>query len=159
MYGLNGSRHITTIKGENNMSNHIIFSVFQSDKTNEVNRFNHNKALTFLTQNGVKYVEVDGCYKDSIEQSILISINHEAVANLLCNIYKQECYLKVDGNGNASLVYSNGSKIGYSSSNIGVWQQVTESVARSKDAYTHHRGSFYICDTINHPTPSLGSRL
>jgi hypothetical protein len=141
------------------MANHIIFSAFQSDHSKASNDFNHSNVKTFLSGLDVKFLEVDGVYNSVAERSILVSGDQAELVERLCRLYNQDCFLRVDSNNNAELIFISPNGIGGARAPLGVWQNVCRSVAESHECYTRHGDNFYVCSPKNLPTPSLGSRL
>lgn len=140
------------------MSSHIIFSVYQANYSDQSNQFNHENTLGLLEGLGVKYIEVKGVYNGSAETSILVSSSQKQLVERICRLYRQECFLNVDENNNAELIFTTekneGKRIG-----LGVWQQATKAVAESFDGYTQHGDEYYVCTPKNLPLIGLRSRL
>jgi hypothetical protein len=134
---------------------HIVFSVQKSEFTVEHNSFNHATVKDFLQEHDVKFIEVNGCYEGKPELSLLVSDTQESLVKTLCFAYRQDCYLHVDQNGNATLKFTTGVAHSANEASIGVWQQVCRSVAESQIAYTEFNGSYYVCSKDNLPSPAF----
>ena len=96
-----------------NITNRVyIFSVFQSNKTKELNQANHESILERLGG-----TEVVGKYNGQDELSILWlgDNNLDREVQEICSRHSQECYMVVYYDNAAELVYPDGTRkvIGY----------------------------------------------
>lgn len=93
-----------------------------------------------LAGEGVRTMEVDGCYKGTRELAVLIpAVQQEMpMENILdlvkrnARLYEQETYLYVDTNGYSTLHDADGALV----ASLGRWHEVDESEAIRLDAYT-----------------------
>lgn len=132
----------------------IIFSVSRINYDRETQNQADLTAVSILSVNKVNFKHVNGCYGNYAEQSYLVSAAHEKLVSEICKLYNQNCYLKVDDNRNASLVFPNGEE-----TSVGFWQGVCKSVAESHANYTEHCGHYYVASKELLPKPSFKSSL
>lgn len=96
-----------------------------------------------LTKLGLRFDEVEGCYKGVTERSFAIYANSLHLEDLLQAFavkYEQESYLRIDANSHESeLIYTSDLK----RESIGKFEQVSESVALASVAYTKINGAYF----------------
>lgn len=110
-----------------------IFSVYNSTRDDKLNEEVHNRHLELLKGKGYTPTTVLGRYAGKDEKSILLYGTNltEPMVEEFAKAQLQESYLVVYHDGVAELVFTNGvRKI------IGELKEVTEVVAKSKDAYS-----------------------
>jgi len=84
------------------MEKTIIFSVFQASKTAWVNELAHRQVTSILENAGLKFEEVQGCYKGQTEKSFAISPWDGTLLVMLRRLaqnHHQETLLKIYENG------------------------------------------------------------
>jgi hypothetical protein len=124
----------------------IIFSAFRSELSDAVNDARHSKAIELLSFNGIRSKQVQGVYKGISEASIVTVIGNDAQRDLVMQVareYNQESILILDADTrNARLYYLDNGQ----SESIGTFQVVSESEAKSRDAYTYDssQGYYYV---------------
>jgi hypothetical protein len=109
----------------------VIVSVYESSKTPSENAANHVNMLSNLDLLSVPYQSITGSYKGTEEQSIIIPMSLERVAQMIARDHSQDSYLRHHSDRTCELVYSTG-KV----EKIGVMTEVPEIVAKSKDAWS-----------------------
>lgn len=130
----------------------IIFSVERINRDYKANERAVITAINLLSQNNVNFKTVEGRYGGSSEVSFLVAATHERLVADLCKQFDQDCYIKVDDNKNSSLIYPSGDE-----TPIGLFQQVTRSVAESLPNYTKDNDNYYVASTKLYPRPSFKS--
>lgn len=124
----------------------VIFSAFRSELSEATNEYHHLEAMEVLRDNGIRFKEVLGVYKGVSEKSIVVVLDSVSQLHIpigIANRYNQESVLILDADTRkANLYYL---KSGQSES-IGVFEAVSESEAKSRDAYTfdHVNNVYYI---------------
>lgn len=91
-------------------------------------------AIALLTKHKVVWQEIEGCYKGVRESSFLVidtGAHVEHLVRFMSKLFKQECYLELDQDRNARLVYQD------SVAEIGILKGVSKPVAFSKDAWSY----------------------
>jgi homospermidine synthase len=140
-----GTTFATYQTSEVNMTNVIIFSVFQS-KTDEHSDYKNTGFVQkqFKACN-IPFKLVQGVYKGNKELSFIIDLKYQNAAMELARQYNQESVLVVDSIGKATLKYLPMSI--ESDTSLGYFQETTETIAKSHDAYTYDidTGIYYIC--------------
>ncbi len=142
----------------------VIFSVFTEDGNKECksrslssyvvsqNDINHEDTRQDLKKFEYSFKEVDGYYKNKIEQSFYVEYEKDSDLYVLLGIaaaFNQEAVLLIDEDRNASLLFSENNSFAHSlPQSIGKFTQVSENEALRHDAYTHDylNGGFYICE-------------
>jgi len=109
----------------------IIFSVYQNEKSELINKLNHKHIGNELKSRGISFKELVGVYKGIHEQSYLVHESNRSLVEELCIRYNQECYLESNGDRSTELVYR------YERKNIGILKLVSKEFAESKEAYTY----------------------
>ena len=132
----------------------LIFSVERVNLSHDQQYIANSSVCSILSLNQVNFKRVNGCYANHTEQSYLVSAVHEKLVAELCSLYNQDCYLKVDDNRNAVLVFPSGEE-----TSIGLWQGVGKAVAESHANYTEHCGHYYVASKDLLPKPSFKSSL
>jgi hypothetical protein len=97
----------------------IIYSVFNSEVSEEHNIRNHNRELRELAKLGVPVRECLGVYKDCKEYSLQVPREFSNIVKQRAWAAKQECVLLVNELNQAFLVYPNDIK------RLGKWVQTT----------------------------------
>ena len=100
----------------------IVFSVFNSQNTEDANDDNHVTVLQDLKARGFDVLESLGVYKGVKEKSIILftPVNDiSALVKLHLAKFKQESYLQVDAARQAKLVYGDGTR-----ESVGFWKAV-----------------------------------
>jgi hypothetical protein len=120
-----------------------IFSVFNSKRTAKENEETHKDTIRELKAKHYAPTEVVGKYNGAEETSILLYGTNltESVIEELSKKNFQESYLIVYHDGVAELVYSNGSR-----KILGDFISVSESEARSKDAYSKIGNQWFVIE-------------
>jgi len=85
----------------------ILFSAYQNDLSESTNIINHGKVLDDLDFLKIQPKVLIGCYKGNKELQILVTAKHEGNVLIFCDKYNQECYLKLDEDRNAELIFMN----------------------------------------------------
>lgn len=102
----------------------IMFSVYSSESNEVVNRTNHNRISSLLTESGIQNVDVIGAYLNTCKgkQSILLpwSRENELTVRGICNDYGQSSYLVLEANGTVDVYTPHGSFV----MELGKFQQV-----------------------------------
>ena len=109
------------------------FFLFSADRPGCDSDFRYTKLNNALHQLNINYLDVDGCYKNETEKSVLVDARHEKSVLELAKEFGQESILFVDRKNNAYLIYladGNTEKL------KGKFQEVTKQIALSLDAYT-----------------------
>lgn len=132
----------------------IIFSVDRSELREDQNLTSRSWLVDQLTNAGIPFQMLNGCYEGRTEKSYLVADIQESIVKKICEITKQDCYIKVDNNKNAEIVNKWGDAI-----SIGLWQQVTRSVAESLSGYTKFRNDYYVASTTLYPRPAYKSGI
>ena len=130
----------------------IIFSVDRSELRPDQNKTSRLWLIDELYHNNIKFKIVDGCYEGKTEKSYLVSDIHESFVKSVCDITKQDCYLKVDNNKNSEIVNKYGDSVA-----IGLFQNVTKAVAESLSAYTKDGDNYWIASKEIYPKPAFKS--
>lgn len=112
----------------------LIFSVFNETNNYVNNVDNHVRVLDVLKLNSIPYVELTGSYNGKLERSFLITNvkTHRPIVEKLCSEYKQDCYLELDIDRHAELVFPNGDR-----QSKGYLVSVSETEARSSGNYVY----------------------
>lgn len=112
----------------------IVFSVYQSSLSNAENKVNHEKALQVLKDNRIAFKPVIGCYKGTLEKSIIIpdELATYKIIHDLTTEYNQESVLELDEDRRASLYFKGNEQV----ESIGVMTCVTKKEAMSQDSWT-----------------------
>lgn len=132
------------------MSNFIIFSVEKGYRTPEANSNIVDLTKLLLKDlHKINFKTVKGVYRGESEVSFVVSRVHEATISSLCKLFDQDCYLTVDNNNNAELVFPGGE-----STPVGRWQGVTRAIAVSHDSYTESDGNYYVASPNLYPSPA-----
>jgi len=118
-----------------------VISAETAQHSDAVNEWRTDRLRHDLRKAGLAYLETAGSYKGRAERSFLVWLGTDTLARLklIGTRYGQESILHVDGNRYASLVGMDGTDTG-----LGVWHTVDEATAKSRDAYTEHKGAYYI---------------
>ena len=132
----------------------IIFSVEKNCNSDENNRQATSSLAGILSCNNVNFKFVTGCYKNTFESSCIVSAAHEGLVAEICQLFNQDCYLKVDDNRNASLVFCTGDV-----ASVGLFQNVAKSVAESLPNYTKDGNSYWVASKELYPKPAFKSFL
>ena len=130
----------------------IIFSVERIYRDYKANERAVIAVMGLLSANQVNYKTVDGCYGNTQEVSFLVQATHEKLVSDICKLYDQDCYLKVDNNRNACLVFPNGEE-----TSVGLFQNVAKSVAESLPNYTKDGSNYWVASKELYPKPSFKS--
>lgn len=89
----------------------LIFSVYQTIKSQDENQASHIKTLETLRASGVPCIEIKGRYNGTDETSILVNgLEYSFLVKYLCRQFKQECYLESNESRYTSLVFPDGTK-------------------------------------------------
>jgi hypothetical protein len=128
----------------------IIFSVDRSELRPDQNKVSRIWLLEQFCVHDIKYKTVEGCYQGSTETSYLVSDTHEAFVKSVCDITKQDCYLRVDNNKNSEIVNKYGDSV-----SIGLFQNVNKATAESLRAYTKDGDEYYVASKDLFPRPSF----
>lgn len=131
------------------MTNYII-SAYKTGFSKESNQERHDHLLNVLLPVAnipYTYVEVEGCYKGTKEQSLLITCDNIFLHDLLAlgSLLGQETILEILPSGYASLVYVEPHKgmKGITKVGLGKFVPVSKEYALSQDAYTIYNGEYY----------------
>ncbi len=90
----------------------LIFSVYQTNKSQDENHASHIKTLESLKSSGVPCLELLGRYNEVNETSILIEgLEYSFLVKHLCKQFNQECYLESNESRHTSLVYPNNTRL------------------------------------------------
>ena len=130
----------------------IIFSVDRSELRQDQNKNRRLWLIDQLYHNSIKFKIIDGCYEGVTEQSYLVSDIHEGFVKEVCNITKQDCYLKVDDNKNSEVINKHGDSV-----SIGLFQNVAKVTAESLQAYTKDGDNYWVASKKLYPKPSYKS--
>lgn len=86
---------------------------------------------------------VQGCYKGVVSDSYIVPCNTATRQHVLsiAREYDQESVLYLDQYRGGYLLYTDGREDEY----VGLWANVTESHAKSLDAYTRDGNKYYSC--------------
>jgi hypothetical protein len=127
------------------MTNVIIFSVFQSNCSEDVNYSNTIKVENMLERAKIPFKALSGMYKGIKEESFAIDLKHQNAALELARQFNQESILIIDSSSRATLKYMPVSI--ESDISIGYFQEVSETKAKSLDAWTLDidTGTYYAC--------------
>lgn len=109
----------------------VIVSVYESSKTPKENAANHVNMLSNLDMLSVPYQSITGSYKGIKEESIIIPLSLERVAQMIARDHNQDSYLRHNNDRTCELIYTNGRV-----EKIGTMIEVPESIAKSKDAWS-----------------------
>lgn len=110
--------HQLTLIGDTTM-NHlnpkiIIFSVSHPTNSAKTNEYNTRNTWTLLAERGIEYKRLWGRFAGIVEESILVSAEHERLVCDLCTNYNQECYLVSESDRYSYLRYpSEDNNLGY----------------------------------------------
>lgn len=114
--------------------NILIFSVFRSEVSSNVNKSVHDKVLSLLKGEGLPVIELQGRYNGVNEMSILIDgFQHRATVERLCKEFNQECYLESHNDRATFLVFPNGDRQA-----IGTLKPVTKQEAESVGNFSYN---------------------
>lgn len=127
---------------KNQSSELIIVSVYNSTKSKEENRNNHLDTLSNLDMLSIPYQSITGSYKGIEEESIILPLSHERVAQMIARDFSQDSYLRHNNDRSCELVFSSGAV-----EKIGTMVEVTEGIAKSKDAWSRGMdGRYFIVE-------------
>ena len=121
-----------------------VFFILSAENANDSGRSNlyaTHELETILNDYEIPYKMVEGHYNGHREDAFLIvGHGHEALVGKLAKDFKQECYLRVDENREARLVFPQGSE------GIGKWQEHHGALGEIK-SYTkdYQTGRIYVC--------------
>ena len=115
-------------------NNILIFSVFQTGTSLELNTSRHNAVLQSLKRSGVPCMELQGRYNGNEELSILVDgFQYRQDVEYFCNEYRQECYLESHSDRATSLVYPDGRRV-----SIGTLTPVSKEDAEALGSYSYN---------------------
>jgi len=121
----------------------IIISAEQSNASKDYNEFNTGQLIAYFDEMNVSYKQVIGVYKTDIETSFVVTGMSNEQATSLCRIFGQVCYLAVDKDRHAFLVYNERIE------DIGKFRCL-DSNDKDKllpDSYTKDGDNIYICES------------
>ncbi len=108
-----------------------------TDKQSAVEAFKQSYALKQCLSNyKLPFKVVSGKFDGKIEISFLITGVHDLSAKAIARMFSQKCFLSVDKNREATLVYTDDSP----STALGYWLE-----GRGDDNYTIDAGVKYVC--------------
>jgi len=121
----------------------VIFSVFQSVRSDSYNLQSHKSLLNFLEQKGIGFKVLKGFYKGESELSVLVHANHLKTIEKIAIDFFQESILISDSNRLTSLHFL---KDG-TTENIGTLKKVSQKQALASDCYTFDvsTGHYWLC--------------
>jgi hypothetical protein len=140
------------------MKNKIIFSVFQNGYSIDENYINTIRMEKELKRSKIEFKALQGMYKGIHEESFAIDLKWLNEALALTQRFNQESVLIVDQDGRATLKYLPTNL--KPDVNLGYFIQVSESKAKTQDAYTYDMDSetYYICERRKHERISFDTR-
>jgi hypothetical protein len=111
----------------------FIFSVYQSNKSRTDNEKESNFIFWKLSNAGIPFKQVDGCYLGEREESFLVPAKYEKEIMEIAKAYNQESVLFVDSKRRGHLIYLEDNK----TINLGTLQKVSDEQASNLEAYTY----------------------
>lgn len=130
------------------MRNKIIFSVFQSTKSNDENLIVTSKVLKLFNKNSIQVELMEGCYKGIKELSMVVDMRYLTAVKEIAILNSQESILLIDSESNATLHYMPVTL--EHDMPLGIFTKVSKEEALMQDAYTNDlKGSYYICKQYN----------
>jgi hypothetical protein len=120
-------------------TNILIFSVFQTNTSRELNESRHRDVLARLQRSGVPAIELQGKYNGNEELSILVDgFNHRADVEYFCREFNQECYLESHNDRATSLVFPDGTR-----QKLGTLVAASKDEAEASGSYPYNPNSGY----------------
>lgn len=117
---------------------YIVFSVYQSNLTDEENAIAHDAVVNVLTHvYGITdLIQAEGVYQGVPERCIIINHAHLTVVEQLCRMHNQECYMlartHMHGLRRAYFVYPDGTE-----EFQGYLREVSQERAEASEGFTY----------------------
>ena len=120
----------------------VIFSVERTNLSKVENAKRTNDIKHLLSEFSTDFKLLEGWYKGTKETSFLVLEKECPSHRLIFNAYDQECYLLLDVDKEAFLVYRGGKK-----TSIGYFKETDKLIAQKQDSYTYdvETDKYYIC--------------
>lgn len=124
------------------MKQHIIFSVYRKEKSDEQNQLNFAQAKRALDKGDIEYKEIAGFYEGLHEKGFIVNAKHVGLVYALCETYHQDSYMLLDniernGHRKAYIATFNDSYSGAELNYIGWLHPITVDESKYFDAWTY----------------------
>ena len=119
----------------------LIFSAYQSDKTDDTNRDSHQALLGALKAAAVPFKEVLGSYNHIREVSVIVPISALNLVKDACYRFNQESYLERFSDNTAQLVFT-GNGVKYYLGEIKATTE-TEAIATGNFTYDTETNTYF----------------
>jgi len=130
-------------KYKSGLEGKLIWSVYQTGRTEKENFLDYQQVRTELRQRGVRAIPVLGTYRGIMERSFIVSDVHLSVVLALADSCQQESILWVKHDNTAHLLYISSKP----TEQLGSCWRVSQAIAEQFDCWTLHEdsGAIWIC--------------